>query len=200
MPTRCRNCRLDVRLLDMSGGFHSSHVTSTPNSRTVQLACDCASYEGDAAGSACRAALSTAERRRENPALMPVGRGGDHSPRDRFASRRWWSKGKRAARAAHDDQSEVLGRSASRFAATPHLSLEGRTWQCPQASHRYFDLFSEGTAVPEKRSTPLSIFLMVRMALASKDRFQSTSRAILTPSAARGPAKLVTRQSAKSAA
>ena len=57
MLARCRNCRLDVRLLDMSGGFHSSHVTSTPNSRTVQLACDWASYEGDAARSACRAAV-----------------------------------------------------------------------------------------------------------------------------------------------
>src|SRR5262249_9357314 len=30
MPTRCRNCRLDVRLLGMCGGFHSSRLTSTP--------------------------------------------------------------------------------------------------------------------------------------------------------------------------
>src|SRR5262249_2072832 len=30
MPTRCRNCLLDVRLLDMCGGFHSSRLTSTP--------------------------------------------------------------------------------------------------------------------------------------------------------------------------
>src|SRR6516164_4499329 len=100
MPTRCRNCRLDVRLLDMCGGYGDCH---TPLPREVRNGKD---TTPPACSLHVQGVLAKRDDRCSGPGLVSLRRVADLAAQN-------------GQGVPHGDEDYACGRSSSCVAAIP---------------------------------------------------------------------------------